>query len=289
MPSYRFCRSDDIPLLIDAHNECFLPDFPERPRWDLLRYRALAKEIDLWTSSCMVTLEEGKPVGVMLATKRESEMLVVAVGVKPEFRRLEHGRHMLRSLSAKLAILGPPRMTAELPAEALAARSFFEACDWSFEEEYEDLVREDPVFESALSSPLIQPLRIEDLESMPAWASALDASVPCWEYSRRTLQNRRDQIRGWGIPSFDGWAAWLLHDRSPETGDRRILALGTSDAERGEAMQALLVRYFCEREAPDRIRFPGVRVRSRLHGSLLDRGFRPKSRQVRYVSIPRPA
>ena len=289
MPSYRFCRSDDIPLLIDAHNECFLPAFPERLRWDLLHYRALSKEIDLWTSSCMVTLEEGKPVAVMLATKRETDMLVVAIGVKPEHRRLEHGRHMLRSLSAKQAILGPPRMTVELPAEAQEARSFFEACDWVLEAEYEDMVRHDPVFETPFVSPLIQPLRLDDLELMAAWAGYVDESSPCWESSRQTLQNRRDAIRGFGFPSFDGWAAWLLYDRSPGTGECRILSLGAIDGEQGDVMQAMLVRFFCEQEAPDRIRFSGVRTQSRIHASLLEWGFQPDLRKVRYVSTPRPA
>ena len=42
----------------------------------------------------------------------------------------KHGRHLLESLGSKLAVLGPPRMVAEVPAALGDARAFFAALGW---------------------------------------------------------------------------------------------------------------------------------------------------------------
>src|SRR4030095_2761204 len=58
----------------------------------------------------------------------------------PRHLRKAHGRHLLTSLSAKLAILGPPHLVAEVAADNAPARALFKACGWGEERTYFDLV-----------------------------------------------------------------------------------------------------------------------------------------------------
>ena len=100
MASYRFCRSDDIALLVEAHNACYRVHFPDLPRLTVEGFKQAIREIDLWTSSCMVALAGADPIAVLLATKREAEALVYRIGVHPDHPRQGHGRHLLSSLAA---------------------------------------------------------------------------------------------------------------------------------------------------------------------------------------------
>ena len=152
MPSYRYCRSDDIPLLVQAYNECYRVHFPDLPRMSVERFKGLLRRIDLWTSSCMVALTGDEPIAVLLATKREDETLIHTIGVRPGHRRQGHARHLLRSLSSKLAILGPPRMVAEVPGNLDAARSLLEAAGFREERLYTDFLLRSPA-ESGEPSP----------------------------------------------------------------------------------------------------------------------------------------
>ena len=118
MSSYRFCRTDDMQLLADAYNACYRPHFDGLAEMTVERFKGLIRELDLWCSSCMVASDEaGRPIGVLLAGKREQEKenLIWAVGTHPDHLRQGHARHLMTSLSSKLAILGPPRLLAELP------------------------------------------------------------------------------------------------------------------------------------------------------------------------------
>ena len=67
----------------------------------------------------MVAFSGADPIGVLIGAKRPSGTLVHKIAVHPDHRRQGHGDHLLTSLGSKLAILGPPRIVAEVP-EALA-------------------------------------------------------------------------------------------------------------------------------------------------------------------------
>ena len=78
-------------------------------------------DLQVWCSSCMVAFVGTDPIGVLIGAKRPSVTLVHRIAVHPDHRRQGHGRHLLDSLGSKLAILGPPRIVAEVP-ETLAPR-----------------------------------------------------------------------------------------------------------------------------------------------------------------------
>jgi ribosomal protein S18 acetylase RimI-like enzyme len=130
MVAYRFCRPDDIPLLVAAVNRCYDAHFPADPPLTIDGFRREMREAQLWPSNCMVATSGGEPVAVVLGTKAPSEVHVRRIGVAPGHQRHGHGRHLLESLGSKLAVLGPPRLVAEVPAGLGGALAFFAAIGW---------------------------------------------------------------------------------------------------------------------------------------------------------------
>src|SRR3954462_15114018 len=118
-------------LLVEAHERCRGPEDAGEPALDRDGFKRLVRDLDLWCSSCMVACEGRETVGVLLGAKRAEATLVYALRVHPKHRRREHGRHLLTSLSQKLAILGPPGLVAEIPAHRGAAGAAFTACGWT--------------------------------------------------------------------------------------------------------------------------------------------------------------
>ena len=125
MSSYRFCRTDDVSLLVDALNRCWSPYFPDEPAMTPAAFKRSIRDLQVWCSSCMVAFSGPDPIGVLIGAKRPSGTLIHKIAVHPDHRRQGHGRHLLTSLSSKLAILGPPRMVAEVPESLAPARGLF--------------------------------------------------------------------------------------------------------------------------------------------------------------------
>jgi len=207
LSAYRFCRTDDIALLVDAWNRCGLPHFPGAAALTVAQFKQEIREIDLWCSSCMVAFDGKDPVGVMIGCKRPPNTLVHRIAVHPDHLRKGHGRHMLTSLSAKLAILGPPTLVAEIPAGNASARALFSACGWRDARTYTDYVAE-----SLAGSPappgLVVPVTVADLEDIAL--PAADAPV-AWERSRATLLARAERLKGLAIAPGDRLDAAVLY------------------------------------------------------------------------------
>src|SRR5512141_488185 len=142
MSSSRFCRSDDIGLLVDALNRCWSPHFPDEPPMTPAAFKRSIRDLQVWCSSCMVAFSGADPVGVLIGAKRPSGTLVHRIAVRPDHRRQGHGRHLLESLASKLAILGPPRMVAEVPEALGAACGLFRASGYVQEAVLADYVLE---------------------------------------------------------------------------------------------------------------------------------------------------
>ena len=127
MSAYRFCRTDDIGLLVDALNRCWLPYFPDEGPMTPAAFKRSIRDLQVWCSSCMVAFSGSDPIGVLIGAKRPSGTLVHKIAVHPDHRRQGHGRHLLASLGSKLAILGPPRIVAEVPETLAPACELFNA------------------------------------------------------------------------------------------------------------------------------------------------------------------
>src|SRR5919106_1169946 len=192
MSAYRFCRTDDIGLLVDALNRCWAPYFPDEPPVTPAAFKRSIRDLQVWCSSCMVAFSGSDPIGVLIGAKRPSGTLVHKIAVHPDHRRQGHGRHLLASLGSKLAILGPPRIVAEVPERLAAACGLFTACGYVEEAVLTDYVLERPDAERAEGPALIErgdaarvegfviPVAIDDLAANGLLGEAYPRS--CWEH-----------------------------------------------------------------------------------------------------------
>ena len=198
MSSYRFCRTDDIGLLVDALNRCWAPYFPDDPAMTPAAFKRAIRDLQVWCSSCMVAFAGPDPVGVLIGAKRPSATLIHKIAVHPDHTRQGHGRHLLESLASKLAILGPPRIIAEVPESFAAACGLFSACGFVEEVVLTDYVlpRADrPALngrdEAARAEGFIIPVTVADLVANGFFEEG--QPLVCWERSLQTLTARTDE------------------------------------------------------------------------------------------------
>lgn len=284
MPGYRFCRTDDVPLLVDAVNACSsgeaLPDHP----FTIEAYRTLVRELNLWASSCMLALEGGTPIGVMLAAKRERATLIHSLLIHPCHRRRGHGAHLLRSLGSKLAILGPPRLLAEIPASRHDLRAFVEACGYRASWEAADFVM-DPREPEPLP-PLASAVTFDDIREAGLLAGHAARS---WQRSLETLANRGGQLEGLAFAAGDRLEAWLLHRKDPlQDGRLEIAALGSEPTAQARALMAIMVSHLAGRE-PAGLSLPAVTADEIDPALLASWGFRRTGAWIGYEAEAAPA
>lgn len=287
MVAYRFCRPDDMPLICRAVNECYNPHFPGVPPLTVDGLRKEIQEVSVWVSNAMVAREGDEPVGVMVGTKRPEEVLIHRVGVRDDYQRRGHGRHMLTSLSHKLAVLGPPRLIAEVPDDRDDLQAFFEASGYHREIPYTDYLH-DPDAAPARTVPeeLVIPITLAQVEEQEL------LTIPpgvAWERTRATLEGRGEALQGWAIATPERVEAFALGrpaDPPEETFD--ILAWGTHDPERRELLLGLLTPYL--QTATGRpLRLPRLSQEETAAQDLKALGFRPGPVYHRYASEAVPA
>ena len=242
MASYRFCRSDDVPLLVQAYNECFRPPGGAEPV-DRERFKWWIRTLELWTSSCLVATEGSQLIAVLLAAKRETESCVLAVGVHPDFRHRGHGRHIVTSLAQKLAILGPRRILAEVPADNERFRTFLGYCDYTERETLTDYTLEPPFAASTIPSQMIAEIGLDELA---AAGFPDDAAELPWGRQPRSIARRQEyfaSVRVLALAGVDRFeAAVVVDELDPAT--RRILAIRYADENRGPVLAGGLLRHY---------------------------------------------
>ena len=282
MSSYRFCRSDDIGLLVDALNRCWRPYFPDEPPMTPAAFKRSIRDLQIWCSSCMVAFSGSDPIGVLIGAKRPSGTLIHRIAVHPDHRRQGHGRHLLTSLSSKLAILGPPRIVAEVPEALADARGLFNRAGYSEETRLIDYVCTDPErAPQSGASRWVIPITVDDLEAN----GLLDADYrqTCWERSVETLVARKDEIAGLAIATEERIEAYLLYIKEAGT----ILSL-RSLADDGGARLARLLSGLRE-TVPKALQFPKVHPAELPVEILETLGFRPSGAHLLYATSARPA
>ena len=217
MTAYRFCRSDDIALLTDALNRCWVPYFPDEPPVTPAAFKRSIRDLQVWCSSCMVAFSGSDPIGVLIGAKRPSGTLVHKIAVHPDHRRQGHGRHLLASLGSKLAILGPPRIVAEVPETFAPACELFSASGYVQEGLLTDYVLQreenDPPAAAGMfddqDGRFVIPVTVDDL----AANGLLGEAHPqlCWKRSVETLTAMKNDIAGLAVASDERIEAYLLY------------------------------------------------------------------------------
>jgi GNAT superfamily N-acetyltransferase len=291
LSSYRFCRTDDVSLLVDALNRCWSPYFPDEPPMTPAAFKRSIRDLQVWCSSCMVAFSGPDPIGVLIGAKRPSGTLIHKIAVHPDHRRQGHGRHLLTSLSSKLAILGPPRMVAEVPETLAPACALFSACGYVQETLLTDYiwqVGEDDV--PGGESHFVIPVTVDDLaangllgEAPPPpspSASARQVHQVCWERSVETLTARKDDITGLAVASDEQIEVYLLYvDRGLE--ETEILSLRSFVEDGGARLTQLLSQL--RARGMMTFRLPKVHPAEISKEFLETLGFRPAGGHLAYA------
>jgi GNAT superfamily N-acetyltransferase len=290
MSAYRFCRTDDIGLLVDALNRCWLPYSPDQGAISPAAFKRSIRDLQVWCSSCMVAFAGSDPIGVLIGAKRRSGTLVHTIAVHPDHRRQGHGRHLLASLGSKLAILGPPRIVAEVPETLTAACALFGACGYVQDAVLTDYVSlpaacaEQAPQNGANRTGFVIPVTVDDLAANGLLGEAHPQA--CWERSIETLRARKGDIAGLAVASDERIEAHVLYvkgvgpERNAEAGGRpgaapavEILSLRSFIEDGGARLIQLLARLRATHTGV--LRFPKVHPAEVSKECLDTLGFHP--------------
>jgi hypothetical protein len=173
-------------------------------------FKRSIRDLQVWCSSCMVAFSGSDPIGVLIGAKRPSGTLVHKIAVHPNHRRQGHGRHLLSSLGSKLAILGPPRIVAEVPETLAPACELFSACGYVEEARLTDYALNRAANDvGGAAGMFVIPVTIDDL----AANGLLGEGHPqvCWERSVETLMARKDDIAGLAVATDERIEAYVLY------------------------------------------------------------------------------
>ena len=272
-------------MLVDALNRCWSPYFPDEPPVTPETFKRSIRDLQVWCSSCMVAFAGADPIAVLIGAKRPSGTLIHKIAVQPDHRRQGHGRHLLTSLSSKLAILGPPRMVAEVQETFEAACRLFSASGYVQEALLTDYVLQlDAIEANAVretAGGYVIPVTVDDL----AANGLLEERDPhmCWERSVETLTARRDEIAGLAVASDEHIEAFILYVNREAAGTE-IVALRSLVEDGGVRLTQLLARL-----GSGTIRFPKVHSSEFTKESLETLGFRPGGAHRLYAARARSA
>jgi ribosomal protein S18 acetylase RimI-like enzyme len=289
MAAYRFCRTDDIALLVDALNRCWAPYSPGEPPATPATFKRAIRDLQVWCSSCMVAFAGTDPVGVLIGAKRPSGTLIRQIAVHPDHRRHGHGRHLLASLGSKLSILGPPRLVAEVPGGLAPARGLFSGSGYVEEAVLTDYVIDAEALDAdragarrAESDRFVIPVTVDDLAANGLLADA-DPGI-CWERSVETLMARKADVAGLAVATDERIDAYVLYATGPPA---EILSL-RAFADDGEVLLRPLLCRLGGSDGPP-LRFPKVHPAEVATERLQALGFRPTGEHVRCATTARPA
>lgn len=247
-------------------------------------FKRSIRDLQVWCSSCMVAFTGPDPIAVLIGAKRPSGTLIHKIAVHPDHERQGHGRHLLESMSSKLAILGPPRIVAEIPETFAAVSGLFAAAGYVQETLLTDHVW-DPAHcaelppalgAGARGDGLIIPITVDDLEAN----GLLDGNHPqtCWERSVETLTARKDDIAGLAVASDERIEACVLYVTNNQTTE---IVLLRSFIEDGEARLTQLLSHL-RAQGMGTFAFPKVHPAEISKGCLETLGFRPAGGHLLY-------
>jgi GNAT superfamily N-acetyltransferase len=283
---YRFCRSDDIPLLVAAHNACWVPHFGAAQALTVEAFKRGVRELGLWSSSCMVAFEGDEPIGVLIGAKRDGEATCVhRLAIRPGYERLGHGRHLLTSLATKAAILGPPRLVAEIPAAWTEIRRFFEKSGFLAEARYGDFALAAGA-DSGGDDPrgdLIVPIGLDELIESGAFDLGQRRA---WSRTKASLGARDAELEGVAVAT-DRIEAYVLFRPGRDGSEREVVAIGAVAGAPGRALLALLLARV--QAGGHRVRIPMIAEQEMTFAVLAEMGFRLERETIGYVAANQPA
>jgi hypothetical protein len=252
-------------------------------------FKRSIRDLQVWCSSCMVAFAGPDPIAVLIGAKRPSATLIHKIAVHPDHRRQGHGRHLLTSLGSKLAILGPPRMVAEVPVAFSEARALFSTAGYVEEATLTDYVLADQTSSQTgadlprshpedLHGRLLIPVTVDDIAANDLLTG--ESTTLCWSRSLETLTARKDDIAGLAVASDERLEAYVLH-----LADGEIASLRTFVEDGGLRLRQLLTRL--RARGSEALRLPKVHP-AEISSDLLDAiGFRCEQQHRQFAATAR--
>jgi ribosomal protein S18 acetylase RimI-like enzyme len=206
MPLYRFCRPEDIPMIVQAINACYDIHFPERPPMTVAQFREGMSLISLWPSNTMVVLQDKDPIAVIVGTKRPYGCWVAKLGVRSDYQRQGIGRYIAEALIRKLSIIGPRVISVDVPVDNEAAIAFFKALGFETWTHYSSFV-------GPPHAPRSGDLRNVHPVKPDVALSRYESFHPvaqCWERDAHTLQLYAGRLAGHAFWEEDNIRGYIL-------------------------------------------------------------------------------
>ena len=126
MPSYRFCRPDDLGLIVRAINQCCRIHEADSPEMTEDRLKAQMTLFAVRPGNCMVALDRHQPVAAIISTRREEEAWIQTLGCQPAFQRRGIASQLVEALVRKIAIQRTRDISVDVPEDNEAALHFFQ-------------------------------------------------------------------------------------------------------------------------------------------------------------------
>jgi ribosomal protein S18 acetylase RimI-like enzyme len=206
MPSYRFCRPDDLTLMIRAINACYLMHYPDEPTMTEERLKEHMTLFQVRPGNCMVALEQQQPVGVVVSTKRDYGVWIQALGCQPAFQRRGIATQLIEALVRKIAIQRAPLVTVDVPSTNTPALRFFESVHFTVRGRYVS-------YRGFLTEMHGMPGRIEVVSppDVLAYYAPFHTTSACWERNAASLTGYGTLPQGYAYYDQDTVQGYLLH------------------------------------------------------------------------------
>ena len=230
MPSYRFCRPDDLTLIIRAINACYLMHYPDEPAMTEERLKEHMTLFQVRPGNCMVALERQQPVGVVVSTKRDYGVWIQALGCQPAFQRRGIATQLLEALVRKIAIQRAPLVTVDVPTTNTPALRFFEAVHFTVRGRYVS-------YQGFLTATPGIPGSIEAVPppDLLAYYAPFHTTPACWERNAESLAGYGTLPQGYAYYAQGTVQGYLIH------WDNTILDLALAPQADAEQVSAALL------------------------------------------------
>jgi GNAT superfamily N-acetyltransferase len=234
MPSYRFCRPDDLTLIIRAINACYLMHYPDAPAMTEERLKEHMTLFHVRPGNCMVALERQQPVGVVVSTKRDYGVWIQALGCQPAFQRRGIATQLLEALVRKIAIQRAPLVTVDVSTTNTPALRFFEEVHFTVRGRYVS-------YQGFLTEAPGVPGSIEVVPSpdLLAYYAPFHTTPACWERNAESLAGYGTRPQGYAYYAHDTVQGYLIHR------DNTILDLALAPQADAEQVSAALLGRMC--------------------------------------------
>ena len=206
MPLYRFCRPEDLPMIVQALNACYDVHVPEQPATTVGQFREEMGLISLWPSNTMVVLEDAEPIAVIVGTKRPYGCWIAKLGVRSDHQRQGIGRYIVEALMRKLSIIGPRVISVDVPVDNAAALAFFLKLGFETWAQYWSFTGH-PQAHAGDDLRQVHPVKPDVALSR---YEILSPSAQCWERDAYTLQLYAGRLSGYAFWEEDNIHGYLL-------------------------------------------------------------------------------